>query len=270
MKSLFDFILRHYFAFLFFIFEAFNFILIVEYNEYQKQIFFDFSSGVVAYINSISSSVTGYFHLKEENENLLKENAYLKNKLSGFSNKAPGTFSNNSFEYLPATVVSSTVSYRNNFLVVNRGEKDSVRKEMAVVAPSGVVGVVFKTSKHFSSVLSVLNVKSGVSAKIKRLNYPCLVVWDGDDYRYAKIYDLPEHINIKKGDSVVTSGFSSIFPKDIYIGKIVNYKKQKTKNFYNVTIKLGVNFKTVTNVYVVKNKYKAELDSLKRESNINE
>lgn len=270
MKNLIDFIVRHYFTALFLIFEIFNLMLIVEFNEYQRQIFFNFSNSVSASINSVVSSVVDYFNLKEENAKLSQENALLKQRIEALKvmrNKPERT---QLFEFIPARVVSSTVAYQNNFITLNKGKDAGVKKDMAVVSPQGVVGVVYKASKHFSSVLSVLNVKTGVSAKIKRLNYPCMVRWDGKDYRYGNIYDLPSHIVIKKGDSIVTSGFSAIYPENVYVGKIVKFEKQKNRNFYNVTIKYGVDFKTVSNVHIVVNKYKAEFDSLRQTSVIDE
>jgi rod shape-determining protein MreC len=270
MRNLIEFLVRHYFAVLFLVFESFNFVLIVEFNEFQKQIFFNFSNSVSANINYISSSIINYFNLEEKNTELLQENARLKKKVELLKSLKKRPERTQLYEFIPSKVVSSTVSYQNNFLILNKGRDAGVKKNMAVVSPSGAVGVVYNVSKHFCSVLSLLNVKAGVSSKIKRLNYPCIVTWDGKDYRYGKINDLPSHLHIKKGDSIVTSGFSAIFPENIYVGKIVKFEKQENKNFYNVTVKYGVDFKTVSNVHIVMNKYKAEFDSLKNTSVIDE
>ncbi len=270
MKSLFEFIIKHHFTALFIIFQVFNLFLIVEFNEYQRQIFFNFSNSITGSIHSIVADITGYMDLKEKNKNLSEENALLKNKLEQLKNTAAAPQSSHSFEFVSAEVVYSSTSYQNNFIIINKGTKDGIKPDMGVTGAKGVLGVTFKVSKHYTSVLSVLNTKTGISAKHKNSNYPCLVKWDGKDYRFVSIYDIPSHLKLNKGDSIVTSGFSAIFPKDIFIGTIASFYKNKNNNFYTVKVKLAENMKTVSNVNVIKNYYKAEFDSLKQNSTIDE
>jgi rod shape-determining protein MreC len=162
MKSLFEFIIRHHFTALFIVFQVFNLFLIVEFNEYQKQIFFNFSNTVSGSIHSAISSVTGYMNLKEKNKALSEENARLRNKLERIKQINNQVTKLHSFEFLSASIVYSSTSYQNNFLIINKGKNDSINENMGVIGPNGVIGVTFKVSKHYTSVLSILNTKTGI------------------------------------------------------------------------------------------------------------
>ncbi len=270
MKSLFEFIIKHYFTALFIIFQAFNLFLIIEFNQYQRQIFFNFSNSLTGSIHSVIASVTGYMNLKEKNNALSKENALLKNKLEQLKITKKLSQKSHSFEYVSAEIIYLSTSYQNNFIIINKGSQDGIKPNMGVTGSKGILGVTFKVSRHYTSVLSVLNTKTGISAKHKNSNYPCLVKWDGKDYRFVSIYDIPSHLKINKGDSIVTSGFSAIFPKNILIGTIVSFYKNKNNNFYTVKVKLAENIKTVSNANIIKNYYKSEFDSLQQNSTIDE
>ena len=264
MKSLLEFLIKNQVLAIFIVLQSFNLFLVIKFNEHQKQIFFNFSNTVSGNIHSVISNFTSYLNLKEKNKKLSKENVYLKNKLE----KLKKTKSNisHSFKFINAEVVYLSTSYQNNFIIINKGKTDNIKPNMGVVGPKGIIGVTYKVSKHYTSILSILNTKTGVSAKHKKSNYPCLVKWNGENYRIAQIYDLPTHIQIEKGDSIVTSGFSAIFPKDILIGTISEFSKNENNNFYNIQIKLAEDLKTVSNIKLILNLYKNEFDSLKQVS----
>ncbi len=270
MKSLIDFILRHYFAILFFLLEFFNLFLIIEFNSYQKQIFYNFSNDITGKIYETVYSITSYLNLKEENKSLLKENAKLKNLLTAKYFQSNNNFTEAYFEYIPTNIIYKSLVYENNFFLINKGQVDGIQPNTAVVSPQGIIGVVFKTSPHFSSVLSILNTKTAVSAKMKKNNYTCLVKWDGKDYRYGKIENLPTYIKVSEGDTIVTSGFSAIFPPGILIGTVKNIKKKEQENFYDITIRFTVNFKIISNAYVIHNRHKQEINNLLQNSTIDE
>ena len=137
-----------------------------------------------------------------------------------------------------------------------------IEKEMAVISPAGIVGIVKDVTPNFCSVISLLHQDTRVNAKIKRTGFIGTVLWDGADYRYAKLIDIPCHLNVKYGDTIITSGYSTIFPAGIMIGIVTTVKPNKNDNFYNITLKTATDFNKIDNVYIIKNHFKSELDTL--------
>ena len=125
-----------------------------------------------------------------------------------------------------------------------------------------MVGIVKDVSPNFCSVISLLHQDSRVNAKIKRTGFIGTVLWDGVDYRYAKLIDIPYHLNVRIGDTIVTSGYSTIFPEGVMIGTVAIVKPNKNDNFYNIAVKLFTDFNRIDYVYIVKNRFKSELDTL--------
>ena len=145
---------------------------------------------------------------------------------------------------------------------MERGSGDGVKPEMGVVSPKGLVGLVKGTSRHYSVVTPILNTQLFVSAMVGTSGHFGSLNWDGKDYRFAKLKAIENHVNIQKGDTVFTSGYGSIFPKGIIIGFIEDYAVKADDDFYDIDVRLGVNFKSVYFANVVGNRYKEEIDSL--------
>lgn len=136
-------------------------------------------------------------------------------------------------------------------MTINRGAVDGVRDEMAVMGPGGVVGVVYKTGEHFSIVLPILNIKSNISCKVKRTDYFGILRWDGKSSRTAKLYDLPLHTQVELGDSIVTSGYSSIFPESCNIGTVNQIDRSVDGLSIILTVKLSCNFAILNHIIVL-------------------
>lgn len=226
----------------------------------KKNAFFSSANAITGYFNKKLNNWHSYFLLDSENEILRNENIKLKNQiekqranldsLEGFRLDTSSAYQ---YEYLRARVIKNSVSMQENYITIDKGKKDGVEKDFGVLSSKGLVGIVVATSNHFSLVISILNNNLGISAKIKKNNYFGSVQWDGDDYRYANLYEIPNYLDLSIGDTIVTSAYSAIYPENIDIGFISKIGKNKSDNFYNLEIELSTNFKTLYDVYVVNN-----------------
>lgn len=265
MRNLIRFISRHSFLFLFLLLEAFAFFLIVQSNFYQRTKFLDASNVVVGNIYGAFNNVTDYFELKNVNEELALENAKLRSrsiqsmiKVFGKNIQINDTIYRQRYVYTSAEVINNSVNKRSNYITLNRGKFHGVEQGMGVISPDGAVGIVKNASEHFSVVLSLLHKDSKTSAIIKKNGYFGSLTWPGDKYRYGKLQDVPNHVDIEKGDSVITSGYSAVFPKGIFLGTISDFTLPQGSNFYNIDIEYGTDFKRLSHVYIVKNILKQE------------
>lgn len=221
---------------------------------------------VSGFIYDKYSIVSGYLNLKEANDDLLKENARLRNRLpSAYKVNSNATYIKTDtavffqqYTYTPAKVINNSTDKMYNYITLNKGSSHGIKPDMGVITSNGVVGVVRKVSSSFSSVVSLLNKRIGISAKIKKNDYYGMVIWEGGNYAKATLKEIPNHVDIQKGDTIITSGYSAIFPEGIVIGKITRYEIEEGGNFYEITIELSTNFKTLTHVYIVSNLMRKE------------
>lgn len=265
MRTLINVLLRYHFFLLFALLEGLALIMVISSDVEKKNAFFSSANSVSGYLNNKINNWTSYFSLNSENELLREENVKLRNQLesmNSFLNPKQifrvDTSSAYHYEYLTARVIKNTVTKDKNFITIDKGEKDGVEKDFGVLSASGIVGIVVATSKHYSLVISILNDRIGISAKIKKNNFYGSVQWDGEDYRYVSLLEIPNHLDLSVGDTVVSSGYSAIFPENIVIGTISKIEKNESSNFYDLQLELATNFKSLYNVYVVDNKNRRE------------
>jgi rod shape-determining protein MreC len=265
MKTLINVILRYHFFLLFVLLEGIALIMVISSDVEKKNAFFTSANAVTGSINKKINNWTAYFSLDKENEELRSENLKLKNKLEALKSTQrktlkfkPDTSGAYRYEYLKARVIKNTVSKSKNFVTLDKGELDGVEKDFGVISPKGVVGVIVATSKRYSLVVSILNDRIGISAKIKKNDFFGSVRWDGDDYRFATLSGIPNHLDLVIGDTIVTNGYSAIFPKDVLIGTISKLSKDESTNFYDLQVKLSTDLKSLYNVYIVNNKNRNE------------
>lgn len=268
MRNLFRFILKHHFVLLFVILEIIAFVLIARNNSYQKSRFVRFRHSITGNISSIFANYKTYLSLREQNQELLKENIHLYDLLLqdryGKTTKIveEDTIIKMKFRALPAKVVNMSVNKQNNFMVINKGKLHGIQPEMAVVTSKGIVGIITKDiSDNYSTVLSVLNRKFYTSAIIKRIGYYGPLNWDGKSHRYSILGEIPHNAKINIGDTVITSGFSAIFPKGILIGTVKSYQLNN-RNFYDVKVELSNDFKKLSDVLIIESNIKEEQDTL--------
>lgn len=229
----------------------------------------------VANVYQSAANTREYFSLKKENDKLALENSVLRNFLkSNYSILPLKEFSRNDtlykqqYSYLSAKAVNSSVNKRRNFLTLNIGSGQGVTQDMAVMSSEGIVGIVTNVSGNFSSVMSVLHKDIRVNCQLKKDGSYGPLIWDGRDYRYCLLTDIPTHAKIKVGDTVVTSELSGIFPEGIMVGTIDSFERRQNEDFYTAKVHLSADLKKVNHVYVIKNKFKTERDSLEKSAQV--
>lgn len=265
MKNLILFILRNHYVLLFILLESVSFVMVVRYNSYQHTSFINSSAAVAGRVNSVFSTVNNYLSLNQRNQELNDELARLRTMMPESSKidtlAAQTAFDSvytQQYEYLPCRVISNSVKSANNFLTLDIGSKHGVEPGMAVVSAMGAVGVVKAVSPNFSSVISLLNQNLKISAMLEKSGYFGSLGWEGGDYRIANLEDLPGHITVRKGDVVITSGYSTIFPKGVMIGNVESVTAHGVNGFMSASVRLSVDFKRLSNVQVVRNLLKKE------------
>lgn len=264
MKTLIRFIVQYQFVLLFLLFEGFSIWLVAKSNYFQRAAFGSMTRGALGIVSSRVDRVARYFDLIETNQQLVKENIELRQQLTYATALIEEEFKHfidtsmqGRFAYIPARIISNSVNKQYNNLLLNVGKNQGITQEMGVVTTSGVVGIVTSVSSNFSSVISLLNVDLRVSARVKKNRYFGSMYWDGKDYRYAQLADIPIHVDVALGDTIVTSGFSSIFPADITLGTIAEVDKS-SGNFIKIRVELTNDFRKLDQVWVVKNNYLEE------------
>ncbi len=229
-------------------------------------------------VNKLCYSVIRHFNFNKENQYLVQQNLELLNSQESnfllrsdsvvpvegdFTDTLGHTKRVRLYEYSTANVIYNTIHKKNNYLMIDKGSEDGIMPDMAVLSASGVVGVVSDVSTHFSTVISLLHPDCQISAKVLPANQLGTVSWHYGDSKYVYLEDIPEHLNIDKGDSVVTSGYSNIFPNGILLGTVAEKGKDPTQSFLTLKVALATDFNHINTVYVVRNLYQAELDTLK-------
>ncbi len=247
--------------------------LIIQNNSFQRAGVVNSSNKIAASILNVSTTIKHYFYLKSENERLAKENAELySHDLLSFSVLVNAEYVVNDttyrqkYTYTDATVVNNSTNRRNNYLTLDKGSKQGVRSKMGVISSSGIVGQVQDVSENFCTVMSLLHSNTIVNSKLKKDGTFGPLSWDGVSFEYATLNDIPTHVRLIKGDTVVTSQLTKIFPENIMVGTVDSYHRESAKPFYTVKIKLSTDFKKLTHVYIIDNKLKEEQEALEKKT----
>ena len=272
MRSLFHFLLRNYFLMMFLALEAISFVLIVSFNDYQRVAFFNSSNNLAGSVYERFSNMDDYFSLSRTNARLAAENASLRKQVHMLNTRQeqypvnrPDTVDAPAYIFTSAKVISNSVNKSMNYITLNKGSRHGVKPDMGIICADGVVGVITNVSQNYSTGISLLNRRLSIPAKITKNNYFGALVWDGEHFNTADLKEIPFHIMVNVGDTVVTSTHSGVFPEGIMLGTITKYDVQSGTNFYNIKVELSTNFKTLKYVEVVQNTKRTEL--IKLESN---
>ncbi|HAQ21775.1 MAG TPA: rod shape-determining protein MreC [Prolixibacteraceae bacterium] len=272
MRSLFRFLLRNHFLMLFLALEAISLALMVSFNDYQRVTFFNSSNNIAGSVYQRFSTMDDYFSLGRTNARLAAENASLRKQLQmrimnqeKYPVNRPDTVDAPAYIFTSAKVISNSINKQFNYITLNKGSRHGIKPDMGIICSDGVVGVITNVSANYSTGLSLLNRRLSIPAKITKNNYFGALVWDTEHYNTADLKEIPFHIIVNVGDTVVTSGYSNIFPEGIMIGTIKNFDVESGTNFYNIKVELSTNFKILKYVEVVHNTKRAEL--IKLESN---
>jgi rod shape-determining protein MreC len=256
---------------LFLLLEGISFYLIITYNDSQAKIYHNSVNVISGSIAGQASNIRSYFSLKEQNNMLLKENAKLKSKIFNLAEKQGAkpedlhlnVSQNQIFNLISARVVNNSISLRNNFLSLNKGRKAGITENQGVIGENGVIGITKAVNDNYTTVMSIFNSQTKISARIKDKGYFGSLVWSNDgDVRYMTLNDIPKHVPIKLGDKVETSGYSNLFPSGIMLGKIVGKKIPPGSSTYELKVRLYQDMTKIKFAYVVVNYETPALDSL--------
>lgn len=264
MYNLLNFLKKYSYVLLFLILEVLCITMLINNLPYQKRKLTKAGNAISGKFFKTKTNFTNYFSLKEENELILEHNAFLMSQL--YKNKADTNFVIDSvsfdFDFITANVINNSVNNVNNYLLIDKGKKDGVRKDMGVICEDGVVGKVVNVTENYASVISMLHPYSVVSARFVDNQHIANVSWGHKDYRFGTVNDIPLHLVLEKGDALVTSGFSNIYPADIMIGTIEDMQESDSKDFNTAKIRFSTNFSTLRHVFVIDNLHQQEIDSL--------
>lgn len=250
--------------------EVVAFSLVIQ-NNYQRASFINSTNHFTGSILSSYHDITEYFYLKKQNEQLLSENAWLRSQIEQSFRTVDTivyTQKDSLFRFIEAEVISNSVHHMKNYLLLDKGKKDGIEPDMGVITSDGIVGTVVEVSDHFSKVMSVIHIQHKINARIKKNNHLGSVEWSGKDYRHGTLTDVPVHVQLNPGDTIITSGNSHIFPEGIRIGIIsddINNAPKSQGNFKSAPVLFSVDYNDLYHVYVIVNLMHNEIQQLENE-----
>lgn len=278
MRHLLNFLIKYNHWFFFILLEVLAFTLLFRFNHYQQGVFFTSANRLTGRIYEISGSITSYFNLRTTNTDLLDRNMLLEQQISNME-KALREYVTDSmeiqsikdlplsnYEIVKARVINNSLVLADNYITLDKGSSAGIHPDMGVIGVNGIVGVVYMTTPNYSVVISILNSKSSISCKIKESNYFGYLKWELGDSEHAYLRDLPRHAVFKKGDLVVTSGYSTIFPEGVVVGTVDDMSDSEDGLSYLLKVKLATDFGKISEVRVVAQSGQKELQELEIKS----
>lgn len=269
MQQIFHFIFKNSNRLLFLLLLGISLLLTIQSHSFHKSTVISsanfLSGGVYERINNIKE----YLNLKTQNDALALENAQLKSLLFNKKDTAVAPKLDSLKGVRPSDIIVSKVIHNSynvyeNYLTLNSGELQGVKPDMGVINSQGIVGIIDNTSPHYSTVISILNKKSQINAKIKKSNHFGSLIWNGKSTGFVQLIDVPRLAAIRKGDTIVTGGQSVIFPENINIGTIHKIYIDNQTNYYTLDVKLFNDMTNLGHVYILKSKNREELINLEK------
>ena len=263
MRNLLDFIVRFSSWFVFAFYAVVSCALLFDRNPYQHHVWLTSAGSVAAGVYDVSNNVTGYFSLRAINEDLQRRQADLEEEVAALrtqlrtarealaQDSLAAIDSVRQFRFIVATAISNSVTRPYNYITLDKGEADGLQPEMGVMDQNGVVGVVNVTGKHHARVISLLNPNFRLSCKLRGSDAFGSLVWDGKSPREALLEELPKHTRFHKGDTIITSGYSAMFPEGIPVGTIIGSARGEDDNFFTLRIRLLTDFTALSTVNVI-------------------
>ena len=274
--------------------EVVAFIFVIRGNKYQQMVASGAANAVTASIQLANDNVTSYFRLRSDNAQLLEHNAQLlqeNNLLRAGITQNEGdpsrpkhvndtittrkrdvneTITDNTFylpsdldyAFIPARVIAFSNDRHHNYLTLNKGTRDGVTPDMGVIGKDGIVGVVQSVSTHFAVVAPVIHEGLFISSRIGKNDYMATLHWHMPDIRHAELEDVARHVDVKVGDSIVTSGMSAIFPAGMPVGVVSDVSIGEGDSYYDIDVELATDFRSLRAVHILKYNHRAELDSI--------
>ncbi|AXT51512.1 rod shape-determining protein MreC [Aquimarina sp. BL5] len=268
MQQIINFLIRNKNFLLFLLLLFLSLILTIQSHSYHKSKFISSTNFLTGGVYGWRYSINNYFGLKSENERLLEENEQLRNQISWLTadtiaTKFIDTTSfNKPFTFIKGNVFRNDYSKTDNYILINKGEKDGIEEDMGVITDKGIIGIVENTSKNYSRVLSILNSNSKINAGLKNSNQYGSLVWNGKDPNIVQLETVPRQAILQKGDTIITNGRSTIFPRGIGIGTILNYKLDQNQSYFLIDVQLFNDMTDIGFLYAIKSNDVLEIKSL--------
>lgn len=275
MQQIFNFIFKNSILLLFLLLLGISLSLVIQSHSYQRSKFVTSANNVTGYVYEKINNVEQYLSLKDQNEKLAKENAQLKNLLFNTQDttgipSAEVPQAAGKYKVIQSRVISNSYNVHENYLTINSGWADGIKPDMGVVSSQGVIGYVEKTSKNYSTVISVLNLKFKMDAKIKKNNHFGTLKWNGKNAGFAQLSDVPRLASVRKGDTIVTGNESTIFPENIPVGTIEKVYVDKRTNYYTIEVRLFNDMTSLGYVYVIENYDRKQIIKLEETTTVDE
>ena len=263
MRNLIEFLAKYNHWFVFVLLEVISFVLLFQYNSYQGSVWFSSANLISGKVYDLNAEILSFFSLTRANTELTQRNLYLERQVAQLSDQLVKVTKDSSlihqgqlqmladYKLIPAKVVSNTIDKSDNFMTIEKGAADGVRKDMGVACGNGVVGIVYLVASHYSVVIPVLSTKSNISCRIQGRGYFGYLHWQGGPSDIAYVDDVPRHAHFRLYDHVVTSGYSSVFPPGIMVGKILHVYNSADGLSYRLQVKLSTDFGNLRDVCVI-------------------
>ena len=267
MQQIINFVIRNKTFLMFLLLFVMSLSLTIQSHSYHKSKFISSTNFLSGGIYSTVHNIKAYFNLKHENEILIEENNQLKSilynkKRIDESNPIDDSSDHKTFEFKTATVIKNSYSNTKNYLTLDKGQKDGMKQDLGVITSKGIVGIIDKTSQNYSRVISILNTKSRINAQLKASNHIGSLIWNKKSPEFAQVIDVSKFAPVRAGDTIITGGQSTIFPKGIPIGTIDTFSLDISGDTYTINVKLFNDMTNIGHVYVITNTDSQEIKSL--------
>lgn len=263
MHNLIEFLQKYHHWFLFLLLEIASLVLLFQFNSYQGSVWFTSANFVSGKVYETDAAIRQFFSLTRVNDDLTLRNVYLEKQVEQLSERLKQATGDSllasaeqkkvlaKFRVVPAHVISNNINKQDNLITLDKGSADGIRPDMGVVSGTGIVGIVYQVSDHYSIVIPLLSSHSSTSCKIDKRGYFGRLSWDGKSSRLAYLEDIPRHAHFRLYDMVVTSGYSSVFPPGLMVGKILHVFESKDGLSFRAQVLLSTDFGNLRNVCVI-------------------
>lgn len=267
MQQIINFIIRNKNVLLFFLLFLVSIIFTIQSHSYHKSKFINSANFLTGGIYNSVNNINEYFSLKSQNQILAEENNRLRSLLFNAEDRADSTFIdsttyNGFYKIKSAKIIKNSYSLTDNVLLINKGTNDSIKEDFGVITSKGILGITSSTSNNYANVISILNTTSRISAQLKKSNHFGSLTWNGDSPNIVQLIDVEKIAPVAVGDTIVTSGRSSIFPKNINIGTVQDFELDAAENYYEINVRLFNDMTNLEYIYVIENKDIKEITDL--------
>ena len=267
MQQIINFIIRNKNFLLFLLLFGLSLLFTIQTHSYHKSKFVNSANFLTGGVYNSINNMSSYLDLKTQNQRLAEENNQLRALILNSGIKTDSVYIDSlmfskSYRFYTANIIKNSFALNTNILTLNKGRSDSIKEDFGVISSKGIIGIIDKTSRNYSTVISILNTTSRISAQLKKTNHFGTLTWNGDSPEFNQLIDIPKIAAVSKGDTIVTSGRSSIFPKGVPIGVVEDFELDLAENYYEINVRLFNDMTSIEHVYIIENAEKEEIKNL--------